>query len=164
MTELTDAWSNRDASRIRAIFADDVVLEDHRHAGLGRVEGIEAWAESTVALWELAPDLTSSGEFPMKHLGHLSRLRGILLLDRAAIRVEKQFHPYRENENDTDATEKSRFSASVRLGSLQCPSKESLLLLDNLPLARAAGCGSDILNVFIAEQEQWRERTAAARA
>ena len=34
----------------------DLVVEDHRHAGLGRIEGRNAYHESNVVLWELAPD------------------------------------------------------------------------------------------------------------
>lgn len=36
--------------------ADDVVVEDHRHAGFRRIEGADAYVDSSVVLWELAPD------------------------------------------------------------------------------------------------------------
>jgi class 3 adenylate cyclase/ketosteroid isomerase-like protein len=56
LAELTDAWNGRDRSRLRARFADDLVVEDHRHAGLGHIEGADAYVDSNVLLWELAPD------------------------------------------------------------------------------------------------------------
>ncbi len=56
LTEITDAWNSHDRPRLRARYADDVVIEDHRHAGLGRIEGADAYLDSNVALWELAPD------------------------------------------------------------------------------------------------------------
>ncbi len=36
--------------------APDFVLEDHRHAGVGRIEGADAYTKSLEALWKLAPD------------------------------------------------------------------------------------------------------------
>jgi ketosteroid isomerase-like protein len=56
LSELTDAWNGRDRARIRARFAENAIIEDHRHAGLGRIEGADAYVESNVVLWELAPD------------------------------------------------------------------------------------------------------------
>jgi ketosteroid isomerase-like protein len=56
LSELTDAWNAHDRERVRARFADDVVVEDHRHAGLGRIEGVDAYVESFDALWDLAPE------------------------------------------------------------------------------------------------------------
>jgi ketosteroid isomerase-like protein len=56
MTKVGDAWNGRDEAQIRTLFDTDVVLEDHRHAGVGHIEGLDAWADSTVALWDLAPD------------------------------------------------------------------------------------------------------------
>jgi hypothetical protein len=53
---MVDAWNSRDRPRLRDRAADDLVLEDHRHAGLGRIEGADAYGDSVVALWELAPD------------------------------------------------------------------------------------------------------------
>lgn len=55
-TEVTDAWNARDRSRLRDRFADDMVVEDHRHAGLGHIEGADAYLDSNVVLWDLAPD------------------------------------------------------------------------------------------------------------
>jgi ketosteroid isomerase-like protein len=54
--EITDAWNSRDRPRLRACYSDDIVVEDHRHAGLGRIEVAEAYFDSNVLLWELAPD------------------------------------------------------------------------------------------------------------
>ncbi|MBI3781909.1 MAG: nuclear transport factor 2 family protein [Deltaproteobacteria bacterium] len=56
VNEFTDAWNGHERARVRACFADDFVLEDHRHAGLGRIEGAEAYVDSIVVLWDLAPD------------------------------------------------------------------------------------------------------------
>jgi hypothetical protein len=56
MNQFTEAWNGHDRARVRACFADDFVLEDHRHAGLGRIEGAEAYVDSIVVLWDLAPD------------------------------------------------------------------------------------------------------------
>jgi class 3 adenylate cyclase len=56
LTEITDAWNSHDRPRLRGRYSDDVVVEDHRHAGLGRIEGADAYLDSNVALWELAPD------------------------------------------------------------------------------------------------------------
>ena len=56
LAEFTEAWNVHDRTRVRACFADDFVLEDHRHAGIGRIEGAEAYVDSIVALWDLAPD------------------------------------------------------------------------------------------------------------
>src|SRR5262249_20716847 len=44
-------------TRLRAAFADDFVLADHRPARLGGIEGADGWTESFAALWDLAPDV-----------------------------------------------------------------------------------------------------------
>jgi hypothetical protein len=56
LTQIVDAWNGRDRAQLHARFADDLVVEDHRHAGLGRIEGADAYVDSNVVLWELAPD------------------------------------------------------------------------------------------------------------
>jgi ketosteroid isomerase-like protein len=53
--EALDAFNEKSAAKWRAAFADDLVVEDHRLAGMGRVEGADAYTESIVALWKLAP-------------------------------------------------------------------------------------------------------------
>jgi hypothetical protein len=53
--EQVDAFNAQDPINYRAVFADDLVVEDHRRAGMGRIEGADAYVESLVALWELAP-------------------------------------------------------------------------------------------------------------
>ncbi len=53
--EVIDAWNAEDAERLRAVFAEDLVVEDHRRTGTGRIEGREAYLRSVTALWELAP-------------------------------------------------------------------------------------------------------------
>jgi ketosteroid isomerase-like protein len=59
MGELADAFNARDRDRWRAQFADEIVVEDHRRTGFGRIEGADAYADSLVALWELAPETTA---------------------------------------------------------------------------------------------------------
>jgi hypothetical protein len=49
--------SDHDLERIRAAMSDDFVLQDHRRAGLGRLDGA-GYVASLVALFELAPDVT----------------------------------------------------------------------------------------------------------
>jgi ketosteroid isomerase-like protein len=56
LNALTDAWNAHDVAKVRACFADDVTVEDHRLAGLGRIEGADRYVDSFVALWDLAPD------------------------------------------------------------------------------------------------------------
>jgi len=51
-----DAWNAKDLDRLRALFAEDLVAEDHRLTGVGRSEGREAYLRSVAALWELAPE------------------------------------------------------------------------------------------------------------
>src|SRR5262249_18048564 len=55
--EFLDALNLRDPVRLRAVVADDVVFCDHRLAGMGFIEGVEAYVEAVRALWELAPDV-----------------------------------------------------------------------------------------------------------
>ncbi len=66
LSEITDAWNDRDRAGVRARLADDIVVEDHRHAGLGRIDGADAYVESNVVLWELAPDqrIAFGGSWP----------------------------------------------------------------------------------------------------
>jgi ketosteroid isomerase-like protein len=52
----TDAWNARDRAAILDRFADDVVVEDHRHTGIGRIEGSAAYVDANAVLWDLAPD------------------------------------------------------------------------------------------------------------
>ena len=56
LNDLTDAWNAHDVARVRARFADDVVVEDHRLAGLGRIDRADAYVEANAVLWDLAPD------------------------------------------------------------------------------------------------------------
>jgi ketosteroid isomerase-like protein len=58
---LVEAFNDRDWTRIRAALADDFVLDDHRPARLGLIEGADAWAESWAALVDLAPDAQIAG-------------------------------------------------------------------------------------------------------
>ena len=49
--------SDHDLVRVRAALSDDLVIDDHRRAGLGRVEGADAYVASLVAAHELSADL-----------------------------------------------------------------------------------------------------------
>ena len=46
---------------MRAVLADDLVVDDRRRAGLGRVDGADAYVESIAVLWNLAPDIQVDG-------------------------------------------------------------------------------------------------------
>ena len=48
---------DHDLARLRAVLPDDFVLDDQRRAGVGRIEGPDAFLESLAALFEQAPDL-----------------------------------------------------------------------------------------------------------
>jgi len=54
MGEAIDAFNAHDRARYRAILADDLVVEDHRRTGMGRLEGGDAYADSVAVLWQLA--------------------------------------------------------------------------------------------------------------
>src|SRR5262249_10944387 len=54
--ELTEGNNDRDPARMRAVIANDLVVHDHRLAGIGLIEGADAYLESIAALWQLAPD------------------------------------------------------------------------------------------------------------
>ena len=56
LNEITDAWNGRDRAALRARFADDVVVDDHRLTGIGRIEGAAAYVDANAVLWDLAPD------------------------------------------------------------------------------------------------------------
>jgi hypothetical protein len=51
-----DGFEAHDRARLRTIFAADIVVEDHRRTGFGRIEGADAYLESLAPLWDLAPD------------------------------------------------------------------------------------------------------------
>jgi ketosteroid isomerase-like protein len=55
--EFIEAWNSHDRARVRALLADDVVMDDHRRAVHDRAEGADALLEIATALWELAPDI-----------------------------------------------------------------------------------------------------------
>jgi ketosteroid isomerase-like protein len=56
LTGLADAWNARDRAGVRATFADDVVVENDRRTGRGRIEGADAYIDRLAVLWDLAPD------------------------------------------------------------------------------------------------------------
>jgi ketosteroid isomerase-like protein len=51
-----DAWNDGDRARVRATLADDLIVDDHRRTGMGRIDDVEVYVDSIVALWQLAPD------------------------------------------------------------------------------------------------------------
>ncbi len=55
--ELANAFNTHDRSRVREILADDLVMDDHRRTGQGRVEGADAYVETLVDLWDLVPNI-----------------------------------------------------------------------------------------------------------
>jgi class 3 adenylate cyclase/tetratricopeptide (TPR) repeat protein len=56
LTKLSDAWNSQDTAFGGAPIADDIVVEDHRLAGIGRVEGADAYRRANEVLWDLAPN------------------------------------------------------------------------------------------------------------
>ncbi|MBI1818289.1 MAG: nuclear transport factor 2 family protein [Deltaproteobacteria bacterium] len=55
ISKLMDAFDAHDPAVFRTLCTDDLVYEDHRRTGIGRLDGSEAFVESLVALWNLAP-------------------------------------------------------------------------------------------------------------
>jgi ketosteroid isomerase-like protein len=56
LSESVDVWDSKDPERLRAVLTQDLVVEDRRRTGTGRLEGREAYVQSVAALWKLAPD------------------------------------------------------------------------------------------------------------
>ena len=61
LAEVIDSWNAKDPERLRAVFAEDLVVEDRRRAGIGRIDGRDAYVESVTALWALAPESLLEG-------------------------------------------------------------------------------------------------------
>jgi ketosteroid isomerase-like protein len=57
LVDVAEAYGERDRARLRAAYADDLVVDDQRLAGLGRLGGADAYLDAVAALWELAPDI-----------------------------------------------------------------------------------------------------------
>jgi hypothetical protein len=55
---------------MRAALADDLVVHDHRLAGLELVDGADTYLESVVALWRLVPDEHIEGAFQLARDRH----------------------------------------------------------------------------------------------
>jgi len=51
-----DAFNAQDPVGMRAVLAEDVVVEDHRRTGMGRLDGADAYADSVATLWNLASE------------------------------------------------------------------------------------------------------------
>ena len=56
LNDALDAFSEKNLDRVRDIFAEDLVVEDRRRTGAGRLDGREAYLRSLMVLFELAPD------------------------------------------------------------------------------------------------------------
>jgi class 3 adenylate cyclase/tetratricopeptide (TPR) repeat protein len=54
------AMNSHDPARLRAVLHDDFTFADHRHAGLGQVEDVDTYVASFAAMWQRAPDMTTS--------------------------------------------------------------------------------------------------------
>src|SRR5439155_5761697 len=61
VSEFFLGFSEHDRVRVRAVLADDLVVDDRRRAGLGRIDGADAYVESIAVLWNLAPDIQVDG-------------------------------------------------------------------------------------------------------
>jgi len=59
--EYVPGWNAKDIDRLRAMFAEDLVVDDRRRTGTGRLDGREAYLRSVEAVWELAPESTFDG-------------------------------------------------------------------------------------------------------
>jgi ketosteroid isomerase-like protein/tetratricopeptide (TPR) repeat protein len=55
-SEMIRGMNAHDLERVRAALPVDVVIDDHRRTGYGRLEGIDAFLESLAAVFELSPD------------------------------------------------------------------------------------------------------------
>ncbi len=54
--ELNEGMNDHDRARMKGVLADELVLNDRRLAGVGQVDGADAYLDTVVALWDLAPD------------------------------------------------------------------------------------------------------------
>ncbi len=61
--EFLEALSSHDRARVRAAVTDDFVFHDRRRAGLGLVEGADAYLETLAALWDLTSDIEYDAAF-----------------------------------------------------------------------------------------------------
>ncbi|MFN2428048.1 MAG: nuclear transport factor 2 family protein, partial [Candidatus Binatia bacterium] len=58
LPDICEAFDRHDADGSLALFGSEFTLDDHRLAGLGRIDNADAYAESLKVLWDLAPDQT----------------------------------------------------------------------------------------------------------
>src|SRR5262249_60704260 len=56
VAEYSLGFDEHDAARVRAAVADNLVVHDHRLAGIVLLRGREDYLESVAALWRLSPD------------------------------------------------------------------------------------------------------------
>src|SRR5262249_54055185 len=67
VAEYSLGFDEHDATRVRAALADALVVHDHRLAGIGLLEGADAYLESLAALWRLSPDDHIERRFDLAH-------------------------------------------------------------------------------------------------
>jgi len=58
LPDVCEAFDRHDADGSLALFGSEFTLDDHRLAGLGRIDNADAYTESLRVLWDLAPDQT----------------------------------------------------------------------------------------------------------
>jgi hypothetical protein len=63
LVEIIEGWNDRDRARMRAVLADDLVVEDRRLTGQGRVDGADAYLDTVAVLWDLVPFEESDPRF-----------------------------------------------------------------------------------------------------
>src|SRR5207244_606099 len=76
--EFVEAMNEHDRTRVRAVLAADFVLDDHRPARLGVIEGADAYVKSAAAMWDLAPtnQITFAGTLAHARYGSVNLWRG----------------------------------------------------------------------------------------
>ena len=68
--ELIEGITDHDRPRLRAVLADDVVVNDYRRTGQGRVDGADAYLDTLAVLWDLAPDIQLDALSAVAHARH----------------------------------------------------------------------------------------------
>ncbi|MFT5042748.1 MAG: hypothetical protein ACI8TX_003741 [Hyphomicrobiaceae bacterium] len=61
LPDICEAFDRQDRDGLQRIFGENVIVEDHRLVGIGRIDNAEAYADSIAELWKLAPDTRLDG-------------------------------------------------------------------------------------------------------
>jgi hypothetical protein len=48
--------NTRDLAPVRAALCDDLVVEDHRRTGMGRIDGADEYLRAVAAIWEITSE------------------------------------------------------------------------------------------------------------